>query len=79
MRDLNINAYKKNVEEKHTIEKAQDSFRKQKYFNARRTSQEDAELRREMLRENNKFRRQEREVIETNNGTKIQVNTKSIK
>lgn len=79
LRDLNINAYKKNVEEKHTIEKAQDSFRKQKYFNARRTSQEDAELRREMLRENNKFRRQEREVIETNNGTKIQVNTKSIK
>lgn len=55
------------------------SNNKIQYINANRTPQEDAELRREMLRENNKIRRQEREVIETNNGTKIQVNTKSIK
>lgn len=78
LNDLHINVYKKKVEEEHSTEQPTASFQKQKYFNARRTPQEDAELRREMISENNKIRRQERNFIEKSNGTKVQENTKSI-
>lgn len=79
LNDLNIDTYKKNIEEQQTTEEEQTTFTKQKYFNARRTPQEDAELRREIMKENNEIRRQERQVIEKSNGNKIQVNTKRIK
>lgn len=45
------------------------------YINAKRTPQEEAELRRIMLTKDNEIREQESNVIDQKNGTKTQIKT----
>lgn len=49
------------------------------YINAKRTPQQENELRRQLAQENAQIRKQERQHIDRTNGTKTVVTTRSIK